>query len=104
MSSPHADLAEMPSEPASMASRATEIPEPAGSEKVPWIVRVIYPLRILGCILTLLILSLVFYDRPLGRIAWIPILAHTIVWPHLAYLLSRFSAGKKAAEMRNLMM
>ena len=68
----------------------------------PWVVRMVYPLRILGCVMTLAVSAAVLRERTVPTIAWVLILVHTIAWPHLAYLWASFSRDGKAQEIRNL--
>jgi signal transduction histidine kinase/ActR/RegA family two-component response regulator len=68
------------------------------------IIRLIYPLRIFGCVLTLTILVSVFYERDLSWLWWAAFLAHTVVWPHVAFWIAQSSKDRWAAEMRNLML
>jgi signal transduction histidine kinase/CheY-like chemotaxis protein len=83
---------------------ATPVPAAARTpQRNPWIVRLIYLQRILGCALTLLLVAVTMHDRPMAPITWLPILLHTLGWPHLANWLCRRSADPKTTEFRNLL-
>jgi len=72
------------------------------ARQIPWIVRMIYPLRILGCALTLAISVAVLRERTVPLLGWALILTHTLTWPHVAYLWALRSRDPKAQELRNL--
>jgi diguanylate cyclase len=66
--------------------------------------RRVYPLRILGMGLTGLMVSMVLWERQASTLAWAVLLAATVLWPHLAYRLSRRSKNPYRAETINLLM
>jgi signal transduction histidine kinase/ActR/RegA family two-component response regulator len=76
----------------------------AAARKLPWVVRLVYPLRILGFFITLAVLASSLYDRSLSTLAWVLIAAQALSWPHLAYLHARHSRDPKAAELLNLVL
>ena len=71
--------------------------------QVAWLVRMIYPVRSLGLLFALLIIGLTLRDRTVNPVAWMPVLAYTLVWPSVAYLRARRTADQSAAELQNLL-
>jgi len=65
--------------------------------------RRIYPLRILGMGLGGMVVATVLWERQASPLAWTVLLLATLVWPHVAYLLTRRAADPYAAEVRNLL-
>ena len=65
--------------------------------------RRIYPLRILGMGLGGMVVATVLWERQASPLAWTALLLATLVWPHVAYLLTRRAADPYAAEVRNLL-
>ena len=65
--------------------------------------RRIYPLRILGMGLGSMVVATVLWERQASPLAWTALLLATLVWPHVAYLLTRRAADPYAAEVRNLL-
>ncbi len=88
--------------PASGAAEEPPRARPEAQTIGTWMVGMIYPVRVAGCVLTLLVCAATLYDRSLGAPGWAFILAHTLAWPHVALLLSRMSRDQGAQEMRNL--
>ncbi len=65
--------------------------------------RRIYPLRILGMGLGgLLIGSVLHQHNALTHYGWLAVVSF-VLWPHIAYLLARYSADPFRAEIRNLL-
>ena len=65
--------------------------------------RRVYPLRALGMGLAGLVVGVVLWERNAARAAWLCMAAISLVWPHVAHLLSRRSADPYRAEIRNLL-
>lgn len=89
--------------PVSMSS-SESTNDPGGHEQpgIAWVVRLVYPLRMAGFFLTLMVLSTSLYDRDLPTWAWVIICAQTLSWPHLAYWHARRRRDSKAGELLNL--
>lgn len=64
----------------------------------------VYRLRILGMGLAILPTATVLHELGAGWPAWAWLVASTLLWPHIAYLLSRRSADPHRAELRNLLL
>ena len=60
--------------------------------------RRIYPLRILGMGLGGMVVATVLWERQASPLAWTALLLATLVWPHVAYLLTRRAADPYAAD------
>eukprot|EP01037_Dinobryon_pediforme_P009150 gene9150-9232_t len=75
-------------------------PMPTPRRQMP---RRIYPLRILGMGLGGMVVAVVLWERQASPMAWTALLLTTLVWPHVAYLLTRRAADPYAAEVRNLL-
>lgn len=73
-----------------------------GEPRIAWVVRLVYPLRMLGFALTLLVLTTSLYDRGFPSWAWALIVAQTLLWPHVAYWHARNRRDTKAGELLNL--
>ena len=65
--------------------------------------RRIYPLRILGMGLGGMVVAVVLWERQASPLAWTALLLATLVWPHVAYLITRRSKDPYRAETRNLL-
>lgn len=65
--------------------------------------RRIYPLRILGMGLGGMVAGVVLWERQATLQAWAWLVFSSLVWPHVAYALSRRSADPYRAEIRNLL-
>lgn len=72
--------------------------------RVHRLVRLIYPLRILGCLFTLMIVATAWMDKAVHPALWPALLAHSLLWPQLAYLQARYSRDQKRAEVRSMLM
>ncbi len=66
------------------------------------VVRVIYYARTFGCLLIFLCATLIFY-REKRLLIWGIIIFHGLIWPHLAYFITRKSTDPKTAEYRNVL-
>ncbi len=66
--------------------------------------RQVYRLRILGLALGLICIATVFHERGASPAAWGLLLAHGLVWPHVAWQLARSSADPHLAERANLVL
>jgi len=62
-----------------------------------------YRIRIVGHAITGVILASVFYERGAGRLVWAAMVAHALLWPHLAYINARHGRNSKNAELTNLL-
>ena len=62
-----------------------------------------YRIRIVGHAITGVILASVFYERSAGRLVWAAMVAHALLWPHLAYINARHGRNSKNAELTNLL-
>ena len=67
----------------------------------PPLVRFNYMPRIIGFLLYGIVLSTVFYENP-SILLWSAIFLQVIVWPHVAYLVAKYSSDGRKAEYRNL--
>ena len=65
--------------------------------------RRVYPLRILGMGLGGMVAGVVLGERQASAMEWAALLLASLVWPHLAYLLTRRSADPYRAEGHNLL-
>jgi len=65
--------------------------------------RQVYRLRIFGLALGFVCIGSVFYERGASRFIWALLAAHCLVWPHVAWRLSRGSADPHRTERANLM-
>lgn len=65
--------------------------------------RRIYPLRVVGMALGGLAIASVLIEQHAAPWRWALMVLSSLVWPHLAYLLSRSSADSYRTEKRNLL-
>jgi diguanylate cyclase len=65
--------------------------------------RQIYPLRVLGMGLGTLVVAYVLHEQQAPQLHWWAVVTALLLWPHLAYLLFRFSTDPYRAEIRNLL-
>jgi len=89
------------------AAPAAQHPPPLHGDSSPAsrrrVFRHIYPLRILGMGLGgLLIGSVLHQHDTLTQYGWLAVVSF-FLWPHIAYLLARYSADPFRAEIRNLL-
>jgi diguanylate cyclase len=89
------------------AAPAAQHPPPLHGDSSPAsrrrVFRRIYPLRILGMGLGgLLIGSVLHQHDTLTQYGWLAVVSF-FLWPHIAYLLARYSADPFRAEIRNLL-
>jgi diguanylate cyclase len=63
----------------------------------------VYPLRVLGMGLGGVMVGVVLWERNASLPAWLCLALIALVWPHVAYQLSRHSADPYRAEIRNLL-
>lgn len=66
--------------------------------------RIIYPLRVLGLGLGGLAVGTVFWERHASSAAWGFFLFVCYLWPHLAYLISKYSSNRYRTEVFNLVL
>jgi signal transduction histidine kinase/ActR/RegA family two-component response regulator len=76
---------------------------PAASRKrdIHPLIRFNYLPRIFGYALFLVIFITLFHDRP-SPFLWAAVMAQTLLWPHVAYLLGKKSRTPRQAEYRNM--
>ncbi|MBP3981695.1 diguanylate cyclase AdrA [Acidovorax sp. JG5] len=65
--------------------------------------RRVYPLRVLGMGLGSVVVGVVLWERQASLPGWLYLALIALVWPHVAYQLSRRSADPYRAEIRNLL-
>lgn len=65
--------------------------------------RQVYRLRTFGLALGFVCISAVFYERSAPPFAWGLLIAHGLVWPHVAWYRTRVSANPHRAERVNLL-
>lgn len=66
--------------------------------------KTIYPLRVLGMGMGGLLVASVLYERQAPALHWTLWAFSILLWPHVAYLLARYSTDPFRAEKRNLLM
>ena len=84
---------------------ATAAPDAPGDEerRVHPLVRLDYPIRLVGHFVVAAIVASILRDRTEGWHVWALLALQGLVWPHVAYLLARRSADPKGAELRNVL-
>ncbi len=65
--------------------------------------RRIYPLRMLGMGLGGIVVGVVLWERQASLYAWAGMVLLAFVWPHVAYLRTRYSADPYRTEINNLL-
>ena len=65
--------------------------------------RRIYPLRILGMGLGGVVVGVVLWERQAALSEWLGMAMMGFVWPHIAYLRTRFNADPYRSEIQNLL-
>src|SRR5437764_29369 len=60
--------------------------------------RQVYRLRIFGLALGFVCIGTVFFERGASPAAWALLIAHGLVWPHVAWMLARASADPHRAQ------
>lgn len=65
--------------------------------------RRIYPLRMLGMGLGGMVVGVVLWERQASLYAWAGMVLLAFVWPHVAYLRTRYSADPYRTEINNLL-
>ncbi|HLM53014.1 MAG TPA: diguanylate cyclase [Pseudoxanthomonas sp.] len=88
--------------PSNRASKGPVVTPNTGRDQRP-LHRVIYPHRIVGMALTALPVVAVLHQRDASMAAWLFVTFATLVWPHLAYVLAKYSADPRRTEMRSLL-
>ncbi|KHN54674.1 diguanylate cyclase [Pectobacterium fontis] len=63
----------------------------------------VYIPRITGTILCCLFISSVLITKPVSMLVWGGLFLNALVWPHVAYMLSRWSSDPMECEKRNLL-
>ena len=79
-----------------------ETPATPAHQRIPGIVKSNYLVRILSYITVLLALGSVFAERSTPIAFWVLLVASTMVWPHVGYLLAKRSKNPRNAEGWNL--
>jgi diguanylate cyclase len=90
----------MPPEPGARV----ETSDKASPDAVPPLPAAVYRLRILGMGLTIPPTATVLHELGSPWPAWAWLVASTLLWPHVAYLLARHSTDPHRAELRNLLL
>lgn len=65
--------------------------------------QMIYPFRILGMLSGSVICLVIAAEKQLAKTAYLWIFFTCFIWPHIAYLLAKFSKNSKRAEVHNLL-
>lgn len=66
--------------------------------------KAIYPMRILGMLMAAIAIASVLIEMKAGLARWFWLLLSCIIWPHLAYFLTRIRPNPFKTEKFNLMM
>jgi signal transduction histidine kinase len=88
--------------PAAGAAAVHDAPD-GDERRVHPLVRLDYPIRLVGHFVVAAIVASVLRDRVEGWHVWALLALQGFVWPHVAYLLSRRAADPKGAELRNVL-
>lgn len=62
-----------------------------------------YPSRIIGALLGFVCVATSLSQRSAPAVVWVGLVAGSLVWPHIAYLVGRNRSDSYNAELRNLM-